>query len=199
MIYSRKSFYKIGNTTAGVEIRHMYDEQSQLARLRDLDPEVITAIHNRYFPDVYRFAFYRVGDEVIAEDISSEVFTRMLEAISNHRGPKTNIKGWLIGTTSNLVNDHFRKMYNRREEQLTSEIKLETDQDPLDFAEVSDFHTEVRIALNTLTNEQQQVIALRFGGELSLEETAQIMGKRINAIKALQFRALASLRKKLGM
>lgn len=177
----------------------MYDEQSELARLRDLDPEVISAIHNRYFPVVYRFAIYRVSDEAIAEDISSEAFTRLLEAINNNRGPKTNIKGWLLGTTSNLVNDHFRTIYSHQEEQLSSDITLETEQDPLKFAEANDVHAEVRKALNTLTDEQQQVIALRFGDELSLEETAQIMGKRINAIKALQFRALVSLRKKLGM
>lgn len=198
MIYSRQSFYKIGKKTAGVDSQ-MYDEQSELARLRDLDPEVISAIHNRYFPVVYRFAIYRVSDEAIAEDISSEAFTRLLEAINNNRGPKTNIKGWLLGTTSNLVNDHFRTIYSHQEEQLSSDITLETEQDPLKFAEANDVHAEVRKALNTLTDEQQQVIALRFGDELSLEETAQIMGKRINAIKALQFRALVSLRKKLGM
>lgn len=199
MIYSRQSSYEIGKKTAGVENSRMYDEQSELARLRNLDPEVISAIHNRYFSDVYRFAIYRVGDEVIAEDISSEVFTRLLEAISNQRGPKTNIKGWLIGTTSNLVNDHFRRLYNHQEEQLSKETTLGIDQDPMEFAEANDMYSEVRIALNALTDEQQQVIALRFGGELTLEETAQIMGKKINAIKALQFRAIASLRKKMEM
>lgn len=177
----------------------MYDARSELARLKNLDPEVISAIHNRYFLDVYRFAIYRVGDELIAEDISSEVFTRLLEAIKNRRGPKTNIKGWLIGTTSNLVNDYFRKIYIHQDEQLSSEIGLDNDQDPMNFAEANDMYSEVRMAINTLTDEQQQVIALRFGCELSLEETAQIMGKRINAVKALQFRALGSLRRKMGM
>lgn len=197
MIYSRQSSNEIDIRNVGVTIRRMYEGQSELAGLRDLDPETISAIHNRYFSDVYRFVMYRVGDETLAEDISSEVFTRLLEAVHNNRGPRNNVKGWLIGTTSNLVNDHFRKQYALQEEELDSDLMVESDQDLVDYAEKKDFHMEVRKALNTLTDEQQQVITLRFGGELSLEETAQIMGKKINAIKALQFRALASLRKKI--
>jgi RNA polymerase sigma-70 factor (ECF subfamily) len=175
----------------------MHDELSELAGLRDLDPEVISAIHHRYYPDVYRFARYRIGDDILAEDISSEVFTRLLEAIHNNRGPKSNIKGWLIGTTSNLVNDHFRKSYAHQEEELSGELMVESYNDPSELMDSKNIQASIRSAINELTLEQQQVIALRFSGELSIEEISKIMGKKINAIKALQFRAVASLRKRM--
>ena len=198
MIYSRQSSQRVDKQTVGAEVSWMHDEQSELAGLRDLDPEVISAIHNHYFSDVYRFAMYRVGDHNIAEDISSEAFTRLLEAIHNKRGPRSNIKGWLIGTTSNLVNDHFRKFYAHKEEELSGELMIDNNYDPITLFEMKNIQSSVRTAMHELTEEQQQVIALRFSGELSLEEIAQIMGKKINAIKALQFRALASLRKQIG-
>jgi RNA polymerase sigma-70 factor, ECF subfamily len=197
MIYSHQSSLKVDIKNVGVESSRMYDEMSELAGLRDLNPEVISAIHNLYFADVYRFALFRIGDEGHAEDITSEAFTRLLEAVHGKRGPKTNIKGWLIGTTSNLVNDYFRKKYAHQEDELSGELMMESDNDPITILESRHDQSYIRAAMNELTGEQQKVIALRFSSELSLRETAEIMGKKINAVKALQFRALASLRKKI--
>lgn len=188
----------VDGNSAGVEIGFMYDEKSELADLKDLNPDTISTIHTRYYADVYRFAMYRLGDKDLAEDISSEAFTRLLEAVHSRRGPKSNIKGWLIGTTSNLVNDYFRKKYAHKEDKFPGEFMLEENYDPISSLESKYLHANVALAINELTEEQQRVITLRFACELSLEETAQIMGKKINAIKALQFRALASLRKKIG-
>lgn len=198
MLYSQHSIPMVDGSFTGVEVGFMYDKKSELADLRDLNPEAISTIHTRYYADVYRFAMYRLGDTDVAQDISSEAFTRLLEAVHNRRGPKSNIKGWLIGTTSNLVNDYFRKKYTHKEEQLSGEYMLEGDHDPIESLDSKYLHANLRLAMNELTEAQRQVIALRFSSELSLEEVARIMGKKINAIKALQFRALASLRKKIG-
>lgn len=198
MLYSLQSSLRVDRKTVGIENRRMHDELSELVGLRDLDPEIISAIHQRYFPDIYRFVMYRIGDENIAEDISSEAFTRLLEAVHKKRGPKSNIKGWLIGTSSNLINDYFRKVYAHPEDGLSGAEVIEANYDPLALLEANSLQAIVRSALKELTQEQQKVIALRFSGELSIEEIAQIMGKKINAIKALQFRALTSLRKKIG-
>ena len=172
----------------------MSNESSELEGLRALDPRVITSIHNRYFPEVYRFARYRVGNEYIAEDIAGEVFVRLLEANQSGHGPHTNLRGWLISTTSNMVNDYFRKHYRRQVEELDDNIPSDKS-DPHAIIEANDERSKLSDALQQLTLEQQQVITLRFGNDYSLEETAIIMGKNANAIKALQFRALAALRR----
>jgi RNA polymerase sigma-70 factor (ECF subfamily) len=169
----------------------------QLEGLWVLDPQAIAAIFNRYYPDVYRFARYRLGDETAAEDIAAEVFVRLLEALQAGRGPEANLRGWLIGTTANLVNDHFRRSYTRPTAVLT-ENHLDEAADPPELTEVKEDRQNIRTALIKLTEEQQQVIALRFGSGCSLEETAMIMDKKPNAIKALQFRALESLRRIMG-
>ena len=181
------------------EFRLMSVEESELDELRRLDPQAITRIHNRYFPEIYRYVRYRSGDENVAEDIVGETFTRLLEAIIAGQGPNTSLRGWLVGTASHLVNDHLRKQYAHPVEVLSEELEFSVDGlSPYQQAELSERQQSVREALAKLSPEQQQVIALRFGGGYSLEETASFMKKRTNAIKALQFRAFASLRRMIS-
>ena len=98
-----------------------------------------------------------------------------------------------------MVNDHLRKQYAHPVEVLAEELEFSVDGlSPYQQAELSERQQSVREALAKLSPEQQQVIALRFGGGYSLEETASFMKKRTNAIKALQFRAFASLRRMIS-
>jgi RNA polymerase sigma-70 factor (ECF subfamily) len=182
--------------------QHMSDSKSELDGLRDLNSQVISSIHKRYFPEVFRYARYRLGDETLAEDIAGEAFTRLLESVNAGGGPHTNLRGWLMSTASNLVNDHLRQAYAHPTEILPEEAELHADgpdpANPVQHFEQSDRNQLIRSALTALTLDQQQVIALRFGGGYSLEETAALMDKNINAIKALQYRAIAALRRSFG-
>jgi RNA polymerase sigma-70 factor (ECF subfamily) len=172
-------------------------EQTELDGLRDLDPQVISAVYDRYFSDVYRYARYRVGDENAAEDIASDVFVRLLEASQKGRGPQTNLKSWLLGTASHIVTDNMRRSYRRPTEHITENV-LDPLAVPVDEVERHEREDSVRDAMKQLTPEQQHVLTLRFGEGYSLEETAAILKKNVNAVKALQFRALASLQRGIG-
>jgi RNA polymerase sigma-70 factor (ECF subfamily) len=101
-----------------------------------------------------------------------------------------------MGTLANLVNDHFRQAYGKPTQELSEDLHSNSP-DLSALAEQNERQTAVRHALGRLTVEQQHVLSLRFGSELSLEETAQLMDRSANAIKALQFRALTSLRREL--
>jgi len=161
------------------------------------EPSSVGDIYDLYFSDIYRFVRYRINDDLTAEDIASDVFVRLIEAFQKRRGPDRNLKGWLIATASNSVNDHLRRRYKLSVERLTEEIP---DRNP-GVQEVVTFREQSRTfkhALNQLTNEQQNVLALRFGLGYSLEDTANSMGKNVNAIKGLQFRALSSLQRLIG-
>ena len=116
----------------------------------------------------------------------------LIEAVRLQRGPRENLHGWLIGTASHVTADHLRSSYRHPQDGLKEDLVSEI---PLPAAEVeSREHSEsVQDALACLTDEQQHVITLRFGQGHSIEETAEIMNKNINAVKALQFRALAAL------
>jgi RNA polymerase sigma-70 factor (ECF subfamily) len=172
----------------------MDPEKSELDGLLGLDEQALISIHNRYFPEVYRYAQYRLGNPSYAEDIAAEVFVRLIESIKSGKGPHTTVRGWLMGTAANMINDHYRKSYAHADETLTEEMHSESS-NPAHESEAEERAEAVRQALTQLTPEQQHVLALRFGNDYSLEETAAIMGKNINAVKALQFRAIASLRR----
>jgi RNA polymerase sigma-70 factor (ECF subfamily) len=173
-----------------------FDPDEELKALARLDPEAITRIHGRYFMDVYRFARYRLNDEVLAEDVSAETFARLLETTYKGRGPKTNIRGWLMRTAANLVNDYYRAMYNRPTTNLPETLPS-TNPGPGGVFEANEEKRLLHEALQSLTEEQATVLALRFGSGLSLAETAEALGKNANAIKALQFRAIGALRREL--
>ena len=172
-------------------------EQRELDGLRDLNPQVIAALYDRYFSDVYRYVRYRIGDEQTAEDIASDVFVRLLEAGQRGRGPQTNLKAWLLGTASHVVTDHMRRAYRRPTEEISDNM-LDPLAVPVAELERRESERSVRDAMKQLTPDQQHVLALRFGEGYSIEETANAMNKNVNAVKALQFRALASLQRGIG-
>lgn len=172
--------------------------EDTLSRARQLDTSTLGQIHDQYYPEVFRYVRYRLDDEQACEDIAAEVFLRLLDALHRKRGPKSNLPGWLFATASNMVNDHFRKQYARKEASLEEDLlKLAGDNQPEEMMEEASLHNQVRRAISQLTLEQQHVLGLRFAGEHSLEETANIMGKSVVAVKALQFRAVASLKRLL--
>jgi RNA polymerase sigma-70 factor (ECF subfamily) len=173
--------------------RFMEDDKALLAGLEKLDPQAITNAHRIYFPMVYRYVRYRLGDEVLAEDLASETFIRLLEALHAGKGPDSSLRGWLMGTASNLANDYYRKIYSKPLEPLSEKIPSQHG-NPVSQVERSDQQGELRTAFSKLTPDQQNVLALRFGSGCSLAETAEIMHKKTNAIKQLQFRAVAALR-----
>jgi RNA polymerase sigma-70 factor (ECF subfamily) len=172
-------------------------EDPALNGLRDLDQKALGRVYDVYFSEIYRYVLYRVGDTGLSEDIASDVFVRLLEAVQNGHPPQTNLKGWLIGTASHAITDHLRRKYRRPEEEISESIP---DLGPSIAAEIDqrEQNRMVNDAYAQLTPDQQHVLALRFGQGYSLEETAALMNKNVNAVKALQFRALASLQREVG-
>ena len=173
------------------------DERQALDGLQQLSSQAIGAIYDQYFAEVYRYVRYRINDDTIAEDIASEVFVRLLEASHKKQGPQSSLKGWLIATASHAVNDYLRKHYRRPVEVLSDSF---ADDRPSIHSEIDmrEQNRLVQTAYAQLTSEQQHVLALRFGQGYSIEETAAHLRKNINAVKALQFRALASLQRQIG-
>jgi len=173
---------------------NMKDQLDAMSGPLKLDRQAMGAIYNQYFSEVYRYVRYRVNDDTVAEDIASDVFVRLIEAVQKRQGPQSNLRGWLIATASNAVNDRFRRQYRRPTEDL---LETMPDEDANVQAQV-DLREETRsfqLAFAQLTSEQQHVLALRFGLGYSLEETAQSLNKKSNTVKGLQFRALASLQR----
>lgn len=174
----------------------MARETDDASRLASLDPIAIGSLHDQVFPELYRYAFFRLGDPHVAEDLAAEAFVRLLEAAQAGRGPRSSARGWLFGTLRHMVDDHYRESY-RRSGKPDPEAGPLVGSTPAESLEAKEQRMMVRAAFSQLTPAQQDVLALRFGEECSLDETATLMGKNGNAVKALQFRALQALRRAL--
>ena len=83
----------------------MTDDNGLLARARALDARALAAIHERFYPGLYRYLLYRTSDERLAEDLSSEVFMRLLDNLHIGKSPDS-LQAWLFGVAAHLVADH---------------------------------------------------------------------------------------------
>lgn len=175
-------------------------EAALLARARRLDADALTQIHTHYYPRIYRYIAFHCGEAETAEDLTSEVFMRCLAALRDNAGPRQTLTGWLFGVARHVVNDHHRRHYRRREVELDESLpsddagpaaQLETN------LERAALRHAVRRAVHALTPDQQDVIALRIGQGLTIDEVARLLGKTTGAVKQLQIRALAAVSRRL--
>lgn len=168
------------------------EELDLLQRARALDEEALTEIHNRYYGAIYRYISFRVNDVHTVEDLTSEVFTRFLSAIRDKHAPRNTIEGWLYGASALVVKEHYRLKKRSRTEALHEHLPSQA-MGPERRAEKSMTLDQLRSALYTLTEEQQHVLALRFGQGLPISDVARIVNKSEGAVKMLQARAVAAL------
>jgi RNA polymerase sigma-70 factor (ECF subfamily) len=165
-------------------------------RAREGDPEAFASLYDRYVDRVYRFVLYRVnGDSALAEDLTSEVFLRVLRNIKTFTWQGRDVGAWFVTIARNLVLDHF-KSGRFRLEMVGAEASPNVDAvDAEDEALSRVSQADLYRAIQQLGNEQQEVIYWRFLQGYSVAETAAAMGKTDGAIKALQYRAVKALYK----
>jgi RNA polymerase sigma-70 factor (ECF subfamily) len=173
------------------------DEFTLLTRARQLDPEALTQIHATYYAPIFRYVAFRVGDHATAEDLTSEVFTRLLSALRDKNAPQNTLRGWLYGVAARVVSDHHRRAYRAPQIEL-DETLISGEHDPVVIVESKMTQESLRQALQDLTEEQRHVLSLRFGAELPIQDVARALGKSEGAIKQLQARAVAALARKLS-
>jgi RNA polymerase sigma-70 factor, ECF subfamily len=159
-------------------------------RLVELEPEAWQQLFDQEFPRMYRFAYARTGDPQLSEDIASEVFAAAVQGIARYRHTGAPIAAWLFRIARNITADHLERRRKRPQSSI-DDVEIES---PAFAAQVDD-RTDLTRYVSKLSREQQEVIALRFFNDCSLVESAQTMGKSIGAVKLLQHRALAALKK----
>ncbi len=173
-------------------------ERTTVDRARTGDQQALADIYDWYMPRVYRYVMARVGHPSEAEDLTEEVFLKMLGAISDFRWREVPFSSWIFRIAHNCIATHYRKSAQRG--GATSELSEDMVDGRPDLAtSVEERLTieEVRRASALLPEAQREVIALRFGSGLSIADTAKALGKREGNIKALQHKAVAKLQKML--
>jgi RNA polymerase sigma-70 factor (ECF subfamily) len=169
-------------------------EQTLLERARAYDEDALGELYDQYAPLIYAYLYRRVHDAQLAEDLTGEVFVRVLQAIQSEQFWRTSFRGWLYRIAHNLVVDHYRKQLPAP--MLALDEKLVAAQGDPDSALAEKLSRQgLLAAIGQLTLDQQQVLVLRFGEQLAAREVAEVMDKSVGAVEALQHRALTALRR----
>lgn len=165
-----------------------------------MDDSVFHRLYEEYHHDVFKFLIYLTRNRDHAEDLMHEVYVRVLKAYARFEG-KSSEKTWLFSIAKNVAIDYFRKQSVRRKRtfdkfdweksELPSEAIL-----PEEFAVMSEEMQKVFDLLETCTGDQKMVIHMRFIHDLSIAETAEILGWTEGKVKTTQHRAIKALRQK---
>ncbi len=161
------------------------------------DQLAFAELYDRYVEKIYKYIYYKSGrSEMEAEDLTAQVFTKAWAAIDRYHWEGYPFSTWLYRIASNQMIDTYR---TRRETLPLENARTQSDgSDPLESVERAITSARVRDALQHLTDDQQRVISLRFLLGYSTAETADIMDKQPDAIRALQHRALHAMQTQLG-
>jgi RNA polymerase sigma-70 factor (ECF subfamily) len=168
-------------------------DERLLAGAKQLDPAALQALHERFYEPVARYIQFKVGDVQTVEDLSGEVFVRVLEGLKRGRAWQQSPQGWIMGIARHVVTDYYRKRERMVEVELTEWLTAAEDKDPSYQAALSDRKQRLKLAIQQLTDEQRDVILLRFMEGINIAGVAAALNKSPGAIKGLQYRALRAL------
>jgi RNA polymerase sigma-70 factor (ECF subfamily) len=179
------------------------DELNALIRqAKCYDEKAFSKIYKHFYQQVYRYIYYRTNDRNVAEDLTAETFLKVLQNIQSFRKGAKSFLPWLIKIAYSQVVEFYRNGGQNEILSLEEEnswqfgSSITSDAEDLILSRLD--REDIWGAVEKLTEEQQQVIYLKFGLGLSNSEVAEILGKKEGAIKSLQVRALNSLKRCLA-
>jgi RNA polymerase sigma-70 factor (ECF subfamily) len=168
-------------------------EQALIRLAQRGDAQAFAELYRAHVDSIYRYLYYRINTVTTAEDLTADVFMKALEGLAGYQDRATPFLAWLYRIARARLVDYYRRSKHADDHEDIDAIELGADHD-LDAALIAAHQSDhMQTALRTLTDEQQQVIVLRFVEGHSVEKTAELLGKTEGAIKAMQHRALQAL------
>jgi RNA polymerase sigma-70 factor, ECF subfamily len=161
------------------------------------DKDAYASLFDIHFDRIFRYIQHRVCNKSDSEDIAQEVFIKGWKAISKYKITGAPFITWLFAIANNLICDYFRSQKNKSVPLDENTTSGDEQADPLEIANDNLKNNNVRLAIWNLKEEKQKVILLRFLGGYSCREIARFLKKSEGAIRVIQLRALADLRKML--
>jgi RNA polymerase sigma-70 factor, ECF subfamily len=173
----------------------LLSEEALLAQARRFDLDGLSLIYDRYSPGLFAYALRLLGDTSQAEECVAETFNRFLQTLKSGGGPERYLQAYLYRMAHNWISDQYRRsppppldLEDRSIGEIPGEAGIEGD---------CIAREQVRAAMRRLTSEQRQVVMLKYVEGWETDAVAEAMGKPVGAVKALQHRALAALRRLL--
>ncbi|MGH2746909.1 MAG: sigma-70 family RNA polymerase sigma factor [Actinomycetota bacterium] len=163
------------------------------------EEDAAALLFDNYYPRVYRYALARLGNSPDAEDVAAETFARVLRDLDRFKWRGAGFEAWLFRIASNLVVDFVRSWVREQsEEAVTEELDRVEERTPETAVIGLETARELGRLLDELGPDQKEVLLLRFAAGLDTKQVARAMRRRPNAVRQLQFRALAKLRDRMG-
>ncbi len=174
----------------------VFEDQELVIRARQGSEIAAGELYERYHQQIFRYVFYRTGNQGVAEDITSEVFLKMVQKISDFQIEKGSFQAWLFRIAQNRIIDHYRKNQVHPEVPINEELVKDSESV---FSEVSKKMTEETLlkGLEKINEDQRSVIILRFIPGLPITQVAGTLHKSEDSVKGLQRRGLLALREVL--
>ena len=175
---------------------------SLITRARNGNLQAIKQIYERWHIQIYRYILYRTGNVVAAEDLTSEVFLKVMNALPDFTAAQPNneeksLRGWIFQIARHALVDYYRKNNRRKTVALNDQILM--DSVPLEHTiERALTIDQLKSALLGLPEDQREALILRFILGFSISEAADTMRRSEDSIKGLQRRALQTLRVSLA-
>jgi RNA polymerase sigma-70 factor (ECF subfamily) len=169
-----------------------------VARAQQGDREALEELYLLHFDRIYSYLHMSVGNRHDAEDLTTQTFLKMLEAIGRFRWRSAPFSAWLFRIAHNLAMDHFRANRRWQPEEEVPEPPDSEEASAEDEAMHSIGRQSMLELIENLSADQQQVLTLKFVFNFANADVATILGKTEGAIKSLQHRALVSLQKQIS-
>jgi RNA polymerase sigma-70 factor (ECF subfamily) len=176
----------------------MNGESSLLEAARKGDSTALGQIFDIYAPAIFRYAVRLCHDPSEADRIVGDVFAQLLEQLSSGKGPRTNLRSYLYQIAYHVLVDHVREASHVSSVEEALDLPDSRMSVGAQIEEQELLRDLEHAVAHGLTAEQQHIIMLRFVEGFNLQETADITGKKINAVSVLQNRAISRLRQLLG-
>lgn len=183
---------ELANQTVG-ELAPDFDEQQVVEAAQGGDQVALATLYDHYFPRVYRYVSARLVSNEDAEDVTTEIFLRIIENLRSFSWRGLPFGAWVFRIARNEVVSHVRRQKTRSGTAPLTETIQDPSPDHVEQIVIQFTIATVRQATEQLPEAQRQVITLRFGAGLSVAETAKALGKTENNVKVLQHKAIAKL------
>ena len=158
------------------------------------DLEALSTLYDSHINQVYRYSLARLGNVHDAEDVSEEIFLKMLAGLPNYQWRKVPFAAWLMRIARNEVVSFARRNGRRAHEtELPEDLIDRASNDPAETTERALALEDLREAVALLPEAQREVITLRFASGLTIADTARALGKQENNVKVLQHKATQRL------
>jgi len=171
----------------------MTNDQQLLAQAKQLDPAALRALHQRFYESVARYIQFKVGDPHTVEDLCGEVFVRVLQGLKRGQAWQDSPQGWIMGIARHVVADHYRQKERVAEVELSDGLAAAMESNPAHQAALNERKRLLEQAIQQLSEEQRDVILLRFMEGIDIQGVANAINKTPGAVKGLQYRALRTL------